>query len=83
MDLISSQRNKIPHAPQCGQNFFLKSALQYTVGEDKYRFHLSEVPRLGEIHKVKKYIGRCQGPGWGVVGRGNGDLVFKGDRVSA
>ena len=43
------------------------------------QFHLYEVPSIVKF-RVRKYTGRCQGPG---VGRGeDGKSVFDGYRVS-
>ena len=36
----------------------------------------------GEIHRVRKYMGRCWGQGDRGVGRRDGELVFDGGRVS-
>ena len=50
----------------------LKNAFRYTLGADKYCFiPLIQGTQNNQIHRVIKYIGRCQGPGAG-VGQGRG-----------
>ena len=38
--------------------------------------------KLCQIHRVRKYIGRCQGLGNGEAKRGLGELVLNRNRVS-
>ena len=60
-------------------DYSLPGSSVHGVGTDKdCLIHLYEVPN-SQIQRVRKYIGRCQGPG---VGRGSGDLVLKGDIAS-
>ena len=53
-----------------------RAKFQYIVGTDKYcLIPLIQGTQNGQIHRARKYIGRC-GAGQG------GELVFNGDRVS-
>ena len=64
------------------KNQLMQNVFQYILGADKYcLIPLIWGTQNSQIHGVTKYIGRCQGPGGG-GGRANGELMFKGDRVS-
>ena len=61
----------------------LKHAFLYILGGDKYYFILlTQVAQNSQTPTVRKYTGRCQGPGAGGMRWGDGDLVFNGDKVS-
>ena len=78
--------NKNPAQPKISQWF--KNASQCTLGADKCcLIPLIRGAWTSQAHGVTKYIGRSQGLGSGVWGRGEvgreaGELVFNGDTFS-